>query len=201
MNTEQSNPPALAIWVLQYLCPRTNREILIGDLLERFREGRSNRWFWRQVIVAVLVGASSRRRLFWTEICFAATGTGLIWCTPWGRVFPIAAMSNPSMNWMARFLWIAALEITTALLILPLFAVFFRFRRTLGWSTLRRAFVISAILFTAGDLPAIWWDVNHPISRSQAAWVVPMMIAWIFAALLISARAARWLPPARHSGA
>jgi hypothetical protein len=202
MNTEQSNPPALALWFLRCLCPRRNREVLTGDLLERFREGRSNRWFWRQVVVAILVGASSQCRLLWMEICFAAAGTALIWCTPWGRIFPIAAMTNPSMNWRARFLWVIVIEITTALMVLPLFAVLFRLWRTFGWSNLRRAFVISAMLFAAGDLPAIWWDVSHPISRSHAAWVVPMMVAWIFAALLISARIARWLPsPAGHSGA
>lgn len=202
MNTKQSEPPGLALWFLRYLCPRRNREVLTGDLLERFREGRSNRWFWRQVIVAVLVGASSQCRLLWTEVWFAAAGTVLIWSTPWGRIFPIAAITNPSMNWRARFLWIIGLEITTALMVLPLFALLFRRRRTFGWSNLRRAFVISAMLFAAGDLPEIWWDVSHPISRSQAAWVVPVMVAWLFAALIISARVARRLPSSGdHSGA
>ena len=41
MKTEQSHPPALAIWFLRHICPKRNREAITGDLLERFREGRS----------------------------------------------------------------------------------------------------------------------------------------------------------------
>jgi uncharacterized membrane protein len=194
MNSGRSDPPKSALWLLRRLCPKRNREAITGDLLERFGEGRSTGWFWRQVLVAILVGASSQFRLLWTEICFAAAGTVLIWCIPWGRIFPIAAMTNPSMNWSARFLWFIAIEITTALIVLPLFAVLFRQRRTFGWANMRQVFFVSGMLFAVGDLPAIWWDVSHPISRLHGAWVVPMMVAWIYAALLISARIARQLP-------
>jgi hypothetical protein len=44
-------------------------------------------------------------------------------------------------------------------------------------------------------VPAIWWNARHPvISPSQASWAIPMMVGWIFATLLISARLARRLP-------
>ena len=101
MKTEQSHPPALARWSLRRISPKRNREAITGDLLERFREGRSGGWFWRQVLGAILVGASSQLRLHWTENCLAAAGTALIGCLPWGRIFPIAAMST-LMNWGAR---------------------------------------------------------------------------------------------------
>ena len=195
MNTDRSNPPRLAVELLRYLCPSRNREAITGDLLERFAEGRSDGWFWRQVLVAVLVGAASQFKLL-TEICFAAAGTALIWCVPWGQIFPIDAMGSDLMNWRERFLWLSAIEITTALMVLPLFAVLSRLRGVFSGTNLLRVFFISGILFALGDLPAIWWDVRHPISRSQATWVVPIMVAWIFAALLISARVAcRWSKP------
>ena len=138
MNSEQPDPPKAALWLLQRLCPKRNREAITGDLLERFSEGRSRGWFWRQVLAAILVGASGQLRPLWTEICFAAAGTALIWWTPWGRIFPLDAMTSPSMNWSTRFLWLIALEITTALMVLPLFAVLFRLRRTVGWANLWR---------------------------------------------------------------
>jgi hypothetical protein len=195
MNSERSDPPKSALWLLRRLCPKRNREAITGDLLERFGEGRSTGWFWHQVLVAILVGTSSQFRLLWTDLGFAAAGSVLIWCVPWGWIFPIAAMTAPSMSWSARFLWLIAIEITTAMIVMPLFAVLFRLWRTFAWANLLRAFFISAMLFTVGDLPAIWWDdVRHPITRLQAAWVVPIMVAWIFAALLISARIARRLP-------
>ena len=132
MNTEPSRPPVLAAWFLRRLYPKRNREAITGDLVERFREGRSDGWFWRQVLAAILVGASSELRLRWTEICLAATGTALIWFVPWGWIFPIAAMST-SMLWGARFFqWLFVIEITTALVVLPLFAALFRVWKTLG---------------------------------------------------------------------
>ena len=189
MNTDRSHPPRLAVWLLRQLCPSRNREAITGDLLERFAEGRSDGWFWRQVLVAVLVGAASQFKLF-TEICFAAAGTALIWCVPWGRIFPIDAMSSGLMNWRERFLWLSAIEIMTALMVLPLFVILFRLRGILSGANLLRAFFISGMLFTIGDLPAIWWDMHVSISRSQAVWVVPIMLAWIFGALLVSTRVA-----------
>jgi len=197
MNTDSSQPPRLAVWLLRHLCPSRNREAITGDLLERLAEGRSDGWFWRQVLVAVLVGAASQFKLL-TEICFAAAGTALIWCVPWGQIFPIDAMSSDLMNWRERFLWLSAIEITTALMVLPLFVILFRLRGMFSWANLLRVFFISAMLFTVVDLPTFWWDVHSSISRSQAVWVVPIMLACIFAALLISARIARrW--PSRHS--
>jgi hypothetical protein len=86
-------------------------------------------------------------------------------------------------------------------MVLPLFAVLFLRWRTSGWSNLRQAFFISAMLFAASDLTAIWWEARHPINRSQAAWVVPMMVASIFAALVISARVVRWWASRARRGA
>jgi len=169
MNPERSHPPALAVWLLRRLYPKRNKEAITGDLLERFREGRSDGWFWRQVLVAIMVGGSSQLRLRWTEICFAAAGTALIWCVPWRGIFPIAAMTT-SMNWGARLEWLVVIEITTALMMLPLFTVVLRLWRTFCWANLLQVFFICAMLFAPGDLLMISWEVNHPVmSRSQAA--------------------------------
>jgi len=34
-----------------------HRESLAGDLIEQFREGRSTRWIWRQVLSAILTAS------------------------------------------------------------------------------------------------------------------------------------------------
>jgi len=70
MSNERSQPPTLAVFLLRHLGPKDNREVLIGDLLESFREGRSNGWFWRQVLIALLAGVSKGLRLHWPQICF-----------------------------------------------------------------------------------------------------------------------------------
>ena len=75
MSNELVRPPRLAVLLLRHLYPKDNRDVLIGDLLERFREGRSNRWFWRQAMVAITVGVWRSLRLLWPEISFAFAGT------------------------------------------------------------------------------------------------------------------------------
>lgn len=49
-------PPRVATWLAQYLVPGPKRESLLGDLIEQYLQGRSGIWYWRQVLVAILVG-------------------------------------------------------------------------------------------------------------------------------------------------
>ena len=48
------NPPRFATWLLSRWGPAN--VALLGDLLEEYRAGRSARWYWRQVMIAMLVG-------------------------------------------------------------------------------------------------------------------------------------------------
>jgi hypothetical protein len=57
----KSYPPALAMWLLKRLGSGPNADAISGDLLERFQERRSDGWYWRQVVIALLVGS-------WQEI-------------------------------------------------------------------------------------------------------------------------------------
>jgi hypothetical protein len=45
-------PPRLPTWLLNQVAPN---EALAGDLIEQFRQGRSSLWYWRQVIVAMVI--------------------------------------------------------------------------------------------------------------------------------------------------
>ncbi|MGA7415625.1 MAG: hypothetical protein WBW33_34450 [Bryobacteraceae bacterium] len=184
---------ALAVWLLRRLYPKRNREAITGDLLEVLHQGRSEGWFWREVLVAILVSASGQLRPRKAEICLAATGTASIWFIPWGLIFPTAAMST-SMNWGVRLPWLFVIETATALMVLPLFAALLHLSGTLRWANLFRVFLICASLFGAGDLLTILWCASHPVTgAAQASWTVALQVGWIFAALLISTGAAR--PP------
>jgi len=55
-----SQPPGVATWVLTRFC-NTN-EVLAGDLAEEYQRGRTVAWYWRQVVVAILVGCGNEIR-------------------------------------------------------------------------------------------------------------------------------------------
>ena len=48
-------PPALAMWLLRHVGSGYRSESLEGDLFEEYQHGRAPWWYWRQVLVAILV--------------------------------------------------------------------------------------------------------------------------------------------------
>jgi len=48
-----AKPSRLAARILQEFGPELNQEALAGDLNEAFQQGRSKRWYWRQVLAAI----------------------------------------------------------------------------------------------------------------------------------------------------
>ena len=57
-----TQPPAVATWLLKRLASGERQESLIGDLIEQYRQGRSASWYWRQVLMAILVSAAKALR-------------------------------------------------------------------------------------------------------------------------------------------
>src|SRR5262249_26116038 len=57
--------PAIATWFLKLFCLSAEDESLIGDLLEKYQQGRGRFWYWRQVtaIVFLRLGRDVRQLL------------------------------------------------------------------------------------------------------------------------------------------
>jgi len=55
-------PPAFARWLLNHFSCSPNNEAVIGDLDERYRQGRSDLWYWQQVFIAIVAGLFSHMR-------------------------------------------------------------------------------------------------------------------------------------------
>jgi hypothetical protein len=55
-----SKPPIVATWVLTRF--GNGNEVLAGDLVEEYQRGRTAAWYWRQVLVAILVGCGHEIR-------------------------------------------------------------------------------------------------------------------------------------------
>jgi hypothetical protein len=85
----------LAIFLLEHFGPALNQEALAGDLLEWFQEGRSNRWYWRQVLAAI----PWRRHFYW----FLMYMGGAWLCTEWNNALPISRLWDMSIFTAAFF--------------------------------------------------------------------------------------------------
>ena len=48
--------------LLELLVPPRTSEALLGDLIEQYESGRSRRWYWQQVILALVISAGREAR-------------------------------------------------------------------------------------------------------------------------------------------
>jgi hypothetical protein len=151
MNSEQSNPPRLAIWWLLHACPGSHNDALTGDLIERFREGQTRGWFWRQVLIASAVGVLGEIRRHWPVFSYAIAGPVMTWLfggahalrrlpdwlhwskLPWPWDQLVFELSRPALGALA------ALSVLAAGLVI---------QRSFRWVNLLRTGVINLALIT-----------------------------------------------------
>ena len=70
---------AFASWMLEHLTFGSDNEALSGDLLEEFQLGRSTKWYWRQVVAAIVIRACWSAREFAVAAAFSAA---------WSMLYP-----------------------------------------------------------------------------------------------------------------
>jgi hypothetical protein len=56
-----SHPPIFATKLLGHLVSGPHGDALAGDLIEQYRQGRSDVWFWRQALLAIIVSFTRDR--------------------------------------------------------------------------------------------------------------------------------------------
>jgi hypothetical protein len=86
-------PPRMARSLVERLGPADRRESLLGDLTEQYQRGRSSLWFWRQSLVAILVGAARDLRRDTGQVAHAVL-TGL------GALVLYGQVSGPLTYWL-----------------------------------------------------------------------------------------------------
>jgi hypothetical protein len=78
----------MATWLLEHFSPVLENAPLAGDLIEAFKQGRSPRWYWRQVFWALLVALPNLLRKKWGCLAYALSWSGLI-SAAWISMLPI----------------------------------------------------------------------------------------------------------------
>jgi hypothetical protein len=76
-------PPGFAQWLLKNLGCSASNEAVIGDLNEQLSSGHSRMWYWRQVLIAIVV---SVWKDIWTHKLLALRGLIIGWVL-FGYVF------------------------------------------------------------------------------------------------------------------
>jgi hypothetical protein len=119
MSGKKSDPPSLASWLLRFARPRSDNDALTGDLIERFREGQTRGWFWRQVLIAFAVRVLGEVRRHWPHFCYAMAGTAMPaflletlkrvpfvfrwWSLPWPWSQLVFELSAPALAALGAF--------------------------------------------------------------------------------------------------
>ncbi|HKD59713.1 MAG TPA: hypothetical protein VKB47_04600 [Terracidiphilus sp.] len=155
--------PPLARWALRHLIVGDPNEALDGDLLEVFRTGRSNGWYWRQVIAAC--GVSWCRSLY-------DRGHVLVFALLWSMLSPV---------WYATINGIEVFERasqTLGLLWLPLALI--------GWTSLHAIFLWAGLLIYL----AVHTVLGKPLQRKdlrRAFCIVPLVFPPVYGATFLMA--------------
>jgi hypothetical protein len=95
-----SHPPIMATWLLEHLRSDKQNESLIGDLVEDYGRGRSNAWYWRQVLAAIVVSSCDEVRAH-VFIAIKAMVTG--WAAQFMLQFGTWALLNRFHLWLPLY--------------------------------------------------------------------------------------------------
>jgi len=115
----QPTPPRVAMWLLTRLTPAERRAPIIGDLVERFSEGETRRWFWSQtahVLATALFNGLRRHTPSAVGALMAAYGVLLAfaWIDPMLQRAMIHWQSYTLFeidpHWRHNFFWTAVIQ-------------------------------------------------------------------------------------------
>jgi hypothetical protein len=94
-------PPTLATWLLTRLGDRYRRDALLGDLMEEHRWGRSNAWYWLQVLHALIAGAGNGLRMRWPGIALVVSWWMVLLGLSFACHWPVIIFAlDPSLFWL-----------------------------------------------------------------------------------------------------
>ncbi|HXI38380.1 MAG TPA: hypothetical protein VNH83_00305 [Bryobacteraceae bacterium] len=149
MSQRESNPPKAAIWLLRHVRPGSHNQALTGDLVEKFRQGRSHRWFWKQVLIAIAVGVLGEVRQHWPQFTYAIAG-GALPAFLWKSVEDAPRILHWSaVPWpWSQFLLELSGQALLALAALPVLAVALVINRSFRWASLLRTGMINLTFIT-----------------------------------------------------
>jgi len=184
-----TRPPKIATWLLDHLTSQKNNDALSGDLLEEFGSGRSASWYWRQVLLAILIGLGKKLRAVSFALAFAIAWTFAVRLY-WGRIvdyvlFPDLLSSVPYTSTRLPWPWSLVYEVAV---IAPLSTIpiavglgqYLLLSKRFGLVGFSRGIVIASclqIVFCTWGRYTVWHERSLAIAISFAILVLSMWAA------------------------
>ncbi|HET6170077.1 MAG TPA: hypothetical protein VFE01_07850 [Terracidiphilus sp.] len=161
---KRSDPPFPATWMLEHLAAGDWDEALRGDLLEEFRWGRSDGWYWRQVLAACAVS--------WVRGLRARVSL-LILALLWSMLAPawMAICDQIQDSPLLGHVW----QVAGGLWVLPAFAV---------WLALHSSFLLTGVLLYISVHRSIGKQFHRDKVR-RAFLLAPLIFAPAFGATFL----------------
>jgi hypothetical protein len=195
MTGKESSPPGLALWLLRHTCPGEHKEALAGDLVERFREGQTRSWFWKQVFIASTVSVVGSIRRRWPLFCYAIAGTIAMGFEPLRQV---SASLHSLLHWSdlpwpwSQLIFELSSPAIVALTSLSILAVGLEITRSFRWAYLLRTWIINLTLIAIGHYSIDmfpWLLRSVPGDPYHKALIVPgaMQISLLVSTFLVAA--------------
>lgn len=197
MRRGESNPPRAAVWLLGHARPGSQNQALTGDLVEKFREGRSHGWFWKQVLIAIAVGVLGEVRRHWPYFSYAIAGAAMpafLWKTVEGSPFFLHWWVLP-WPW-SQLVFEVSRPALLALAALPVLAAALAINGAFRWVGLLRAAMINLAFITLGHYLLGVLDafpsLRRPVPGNPKLFTIlimppPVMELLIFSTFLVSA--------------
>ena len=188
MTAKEPGPPSVALWLLRHACPCKHKDALTGDLVERFREGQTRWWFWRQVLIVLGVGVLDAIRLRWPLFCYTIAGTIAVGFSPYLAPSKVISLHWSDLPWPSSLL---LMELggpaVAALASLPVLIIALVFARSFRWAYLVRTWLISLLLIAIVHfLPDMFPSLNRSIPGDpyHRIFIIPRAILMPFAFLI-----------------
>ena len=99
----QRRPPRIAGWLLRHFGCSTNNDSILGDIDEQYAEGKSQAWYWNEVIESIFAGACAH--------IFRKGGVTMKRVIAWAFILVVVFSLG---FWTARRPWIIREELPTA---------------------------------------------------------------------------------------
>jgi hypothetical protein len=163
---KRREPPPLAKWMLRHLTAGDRDEALDGDLLEVFRLGRSNVWYWRQIIAACVIS-------WWSNVY--ARGPALIFALLWSMLSPVWYSTlnaiEASHNFDKAWEFLGPLWLPVALI---------------GWIAIHAVFLWAALVIYQ-LVHIVQGKVLEQKDMRRAFWIVPLILPMVYGATFLVA--------------